>query len=105
MMHATFSGKISNAGAIFVGPYSPESAGDYCSGANHVLPTYGAAKNTSGLGVEQFMRHISIQELTRDGLTSLAPSIVALAHAEGLDAHAAAVQIRLHDCDIGEIST
>ena len=87
--------KVSNAGAVFIGPYSPESAGDYCSGANHVLPTYGAAKYLSGLGVEQFMRQISVQELSRDGLAALAPTIDALALAEGLDAHAAAVRVRL----------
>jgi len=86
---------VVNAGAVFIGPYSPESAGDYCSGANHVLPTYGAAKYISGLGVEQFMRQISVQELSRNGLAALAPTIEALATAEGLDAHAAAVRIRL----------
>jgi histidinol dehydrogenase len=86
---------IRNAGSVFVGPWSPEAVGDYCSGTNHVLPTYGFARNYSGLGLEQFMRQMTVQELTRDGLASLAPTVTALAGLEGLDAHAAAVTRRL----------
>lgn len=88
---------VRNAGSVFLGPWTPESVGDYCSGTNHVLPTYGAARSYSGLGVEQFMRNMTVQELTRDGLRGLAPTAVELASLEGLDAHAEAVRIRLRD--------
>jgi histidinol dehydrogenase len=87
--------RLRNSGSVFLGPWSPESAGDYCSGPNHVLPTDGAARSYSGLGVEQFMRHMTIQELTNDGLRSIATAVRELALLEGLDAHAAAVNIRL----------
>jgi histidinol dehydrogenase len=86
---------IRNAGSVFVGPWSPESVGDYCSGTNHVLPTYGAANTYSGLGVDQFMRQMTVQELTRDGLAELGDAVVTLSELEGLDAHAAAVTRRL----------
>lgn len=86
---------IRNAGSVFVGPWSPESVGDYCSGTNHVLPTYGTANTYSGLGVDQFMRQMTIQELTRDGLAELGDAVVTLSVLEGLDAHAAAVTRRL----------
>ena len=86
---------LRNAGSIFVGEWSPESVGDYCSGTNHVLPTYGFAKTYSGLGVDQFMRQTTVQELTRDGLASLADTVITLAKLEGLDAHAQAVTLRL----------
>lgn len=84
-----------NAGSVFLGHWTPESVGDYCSGTNHVLPTYGNARSYSGLGVEQFMRWMTVQELTRDGLHSLAPTVFELAGLEGLDAHAASVRLRL----------
>lgn len=87
--------KIRNAGSVFVGEWSPESVGDYCSGTNHVLPTYGYARSYSGLGVEQFMRSMTIQELTRDGLENLGQAVITLAGLEGLDAHAASVTRRL----------
>ena len=87
--------KICNAGSVFVGEWSPESVGDYCSGTNHVLPTYGYARSYSGLGVEQFMRSMTVQELTRDGLENLGQAVVTLAGLEGLDAHAASVTRRL----------
>ena len=86
---------ISNAGSVFVGEWSPESAGDYCSGTNHVLPTYGHAGAYSGLAVDQFMRHMTVQELTREGLAALGGAVTTLAGLEGLDAHAAAVTRRL----------
>jgi len=89
--------QIRNVGSVFLGDWSPESVGDYCSGTNHVLPTYGNARSYSGLGVEQFMRWTTVQELTRDGLRSLAPTIMELANLEGLDAHARAVQQRLNE--------
>lgn len=88
-------GRIYNAGSVFIGPWSPETAGDYASGTNHVLPTYGYARAYSGLGVPSFMKSMSVQSLTREGLGSLAPALVTLAKAEGFDGHAAAVSIRL----------
>ena len=86
---------IRNAGSVFLGPWAPESIGDYCSGTNHVLPTYGYASTFSGLGVEQFMRSMTVQEASLDGLKALAPSACCLADMEGLDAHAAAIERRL----------
>jgi len=86
---------IRNAGSVFLGPWSPESVGDYCSGTNHVLPTYGFARNYSGLGLDQFMRSMTVQELSRDGLSALGPTVETLAKLEGLDAHALAVSRRL----------
>lgn len=86
---------IRNAGSVFIGEWSPESVGDYCSGTNHVLPTYGYARSYSGLSVDQFMRQMTIQELTRDGLKSLGDTVIRLAELEGLDGHASAVQRRL----------
>ena len=86
---------VRNAGSVFLGPWSPESAGDYCSGTNHVLPTYGFARSYSGLSVEQFMRQMTVQELSEEGLQSLAPAITELARLEGLDAHAEAVRRRM----------
>ena len=86
---------LRNAGSVFLGPWSPESVGDYCSGTNHVLPTYGAARSYSGLGVDQFMRQTTVQELTRDGLRALGKTVTTLAGLEGLDAHANAVTLRL----------
>lgn len=86
---------VRNAGSVFLGPWSPESAGDYCSGTNHVLPTYGFARSYSGLGVEQFMRQMAVQELSEAGLRSIAPAITELAKLEGLDAHAEAVRRRI----------
>ena len=88
---------IRNAGSVFVGTWTPESVGDYCSGTNHVLPTYGYARSYSGLGVDQFLRSMTVQELTRDGLAGLADAVVTLAGLEGLDAHASAVTRRLRD--------
>jgi len=87
--------EIRNAGSVFVGQWTPESVGDYCSGTNHVLPTYGFARTYSGLGVDQFMRQMTVQELSREGLENLGGAVVSLARLEGLDAHAAAVTRRL----------
>lgn len=86
--------RITAAGSVFIGGYSPESAGDYASGTNHTLPTGGWARAYSGVNTESFMRKITYQELTRGGLEALAPTITAMAEAEGLDAHANAVRIR-----------
>lgn len=87
--------KTKHAGSIFVGAYSPESAGDYASGTNHVLPTYGYSKNYSSLGVVDFMRRYTVQTLSQEGLSNIGSAIIELANAEGLDAHANAVAIRL----------
>jgi histidinol dehydrogenase len=88
-------GQVSAAGAVFLGHWSPESMGDYCSGPNHTLPTYGYAKAYSGLSLEDFQKRITVQELTPAGLADLGPTAQVLANLEGLDAHAAAVTIRL----------
>ena len=88
---------LRNAGSIFVGAYTPESAGDYASGTNHVLPTYGYSKVISSLTLADFSRRYTIQELTKEGLASLAECITELTDAEGLDAHKRAVTIRLEE--------
>lgn len=85
---------IRHAGSVFVGPFSPEAAGDYVSGPNHVLPTSGAARLRGGLSAADFVKVISVQELTADGLRKLTPAISALARAEGLEAHARSVEVR-----------
>jgi histidinol dehydrogenase len=87
--------KITAAGSIFIGNYSPESAGDYASGTNHTLPTSGWAHSCSGVNIDSFVRKITIQELSSQGIESLAPTIIAMADAEGLEAHAAAVKVRI----------
>jgi histidinol dehydrogenase len=86
---------VNAAGAVFLGHWSPESMGDYCSGPNHTLPTYGYAKAYSGLSLEDFQKRITVQQLTPAGLAGLGPTAQILANLEGLDAHAAAVGIRL----------
>ncbi len=87
--------RIQSAGSIFLGAWSPEPMGDYCSGTNHVLPTYGYARAYSGLSVLDFVKRITVQELTPAGLSALGPTAVRLANLEGLDAHANAVNRRL----------
>jgi histidinol dehydrogenase len=82
------------AGTIFVGPWSVQAAGDYATGSNHVLPTGGAARFRGGLGAADFVRLFTVQRLTRRGLAGIAPSVVTLAEAEGLTAHAASVRVR-----------
>ncbi|MBQ3174739.1 MAG: histidinol dehydrogenase [Bacteroidales bacterium] len=86
---------ITNAGSIFLGNYTPESAGDYASGTNHTLPTGGWAKSFSGVNLDSFTKKITIQEITGDGLERLGAVIEAMANAEGLDAHANSVKVRL----------
>ncbi len=88
-------GSVKNAGSVFVGPWSPESVGDYASGTNHVLPTYGYARAFSGLSLVSFTKSISFQELTAVGLQNIGPHVSRLAAAEGLDAHERAVSLRL----------
>lgn len=87
--------RIVAAGSIFIGNYSPESAGDYASGTNHTLPTGGWARSFSGLNLDAFMRKMTVQEITREGLAGLGDTIRTMALSEGLDAHAAAVEVRL----------
>lgn len=91
---------IQNAGSVFLGPWSPEAAGDYASGTNHVLPTGGYAKSVSGLSVRDFMKSMTVQELSRDGLRDLADTIRELAMLEGLEAHRRAVDLRLEGGDL-----
>jgi histidinol dehydrogenase len=88
-------GAIRSAGSIFVGPFSPEAAGDYASGPNHVLPTGGMALVRGGLSVMDFLKIVSVQKLERTGLAGIASAITTLARAEGLEAHARSVEIRL----------
>lgn len=95
---------LDNAGSIFLGDWSPESAGDYASGTNHVLPTYGYTKTYSSLGLADFSKRMTVQELTADGLKVLAPTVVTMADAEGLDAHKRAVTIRIEKLAKIEIS-
>ncbi|EFP98600.1 histidinol dehydrogenase [Vibrio caribbeanicus] len=88
-------GSIESAGSVFLGKWSPESAGDYASGTNHVLPTYGYTKTHSSLGLSDFMKRMTVQELTSEGLENLSSTVVKMAEAEGLDAHKRAVTIRV----------
>ena len=87
--------RITAAGSVFIGGYSPESAGDYASGTNHTLPTGGWARAYSGVNTDSFLRKITYQELSRKGLATLSPTVIAMAEAEGLGAHAAAVRVRM----------
>jgi len=91
----TYLPQVRNAGSVFLGAWTPETMGDYCSGTNHVLPTYGFARAYSGLSMTDFLRRMTIQELSADGLRDLGPTAVTIAQLEGLDAHANAVQVRL----------
>ena len=88
---------VTAAGSVFLGNYSPESAGDYSSGTNHNLPTVGNATSWSGIGVESFMHAISYQNLTKAGLSRIGPGIIKMAEAEGLKAHADAVRYRIYE--------
>lgn len=87
--------RITSAGSIFLGDWTPEALGDYCSGSNHVLPTGGAARAWSGLSVASFQKAITVQEASRAGIANAGPCAAILAHAEGLQAHARAVELRL----------
>jgi histidinol dehydrogenase len=83
------------AGAVFVGPWAAQAAGDYATGSNHVLPTRGAARSRGGLSAADFVRVTAVQRLTRRGLLGIAPTVIALAEAEGLSAHARSIRLRL----------
>ncbi|WP_069130479.1 histidinol dehydrogenase [Rhodohalobacter halophilus] len=88
--------KVVNAGSVFIGPWTPESMGDYASGTNHTLPTYGYAKMYSGVSLQSFQKFITLQTLTEEGLQRLGPAVETLAEVEGLQAHKNAVTLRLH---------
>jgi histidinol dehydrogenase len=94
---------VINAGSVFLGHYSPESVGDYASGTNHVLPTNGHARAYSGVSVDSFVKKITFQQLTREGLAGIGTAVMRMAEAEGLEAHARAVGIRLEDVGSGGI--
>jgi phosphoribosyl-ATP pyrophosphohydrolase/phosphoribosyl-AMP cyclohydrolase/histidinol dehydrogenase len=89
--------KIQNAGSVFVGQWSPESCGDYASGTNHTLPTYGFARMYSGVNTHTFVKHITSQKLSKQGLDLIGDTVTTLAEIEGLEAHRNAVAIRLKD--------
>jgi histidinol dehydrogenase len=88
-------GEVQSAGSVFLGEWSPESMGDYCSGTNHVLPTFGYARSYSGVSLLDFQKRITVQELTHEGLSALGPTAITLSEMEGLDAHGNAVKVRL----------
>jgi histidinol dehydrogenase len=87
--------EVVNAGSVFIGNFSPESVGDYASGTNHTLPTHGFAKAYSGVSVDSFLKKITYQKLTEQGLRAIASSVKVMAEAEGLQAHANAVEVRV----------
>jgi histidinol dehydrogenase len=93
-IHAEDLEHIRNAGSIFIGDYSPQAAGDYAVGPNHVLPTGAVARFRGGLGVQDFVKNISVQQLSREGLGQIAHAVVTLAEAEGLTAHAESIRVR-----------
>jgi histidinol dehydrogenase len=86
---------LDNAGSVFLGRWTPESVGDYASGTNHVLPTYGYARMYSGVSLESFQKKMTVQSLTYEGLQLLGPTVAKMAAVEGLDAHKRAVTLRL----------
>ena len=87
---------INNAGSVFIGNYTPESAGDYASGTNHTLPTNGYAKQYSGVNLNSFMKSITFQKISAEGIRKIGPAIELMAEAEGLQAHKNAVTLRLN---------
>lgn len=86
---------LQHAGSVFLGRYTPESVGDYASGTNHTLPTYGYARMYSGVGLDTFQKWMTVQELSAEGLAALGPAVAKMAEVEGLDAHRRAVTLRL----------
>ena len=93
--YACVAEQVRNAGSVFLGPYATESAGDYASGTNHTLPTNGYARAYSGVSLDSFIRKITFQELTREGLHRIGPAIETMAANEQLDAHKNAVTVRM----------
>ncbi|KAL5977103.1 Histidinol dehydrogenase, chloroplastic [Asimina triloba] len=94
-----WEGFIENAGSVFLGPWTPESVGDYASGTNHVLPTYGYARMYGGVSLDSFLKYITVQSLTEEGLRKLGPFVATMAEVEGLEAHKRAVTLRLQDIE------
>jgi histidinol dehydrogenase len=92
---------LTNAGSVFLGRWTPESVGDYASGTNHVLPTYGYARMYGGVSLDSFVKYMTVQNLSKEGLKNLGPSVAKMAEVEGLDAHQRAVTMRLADIDSG----
>ena len=97
----TYISKINNAGSVFLGNYTPESAGDYASGTNHTLPTNGFARNYSGVSLDSFVKKITIQEISKTGIQNIGKTIEVMAEAEGLTAHKNAVSLRLKSLENG----
>eukprot|EP00246_Nothoceros_aenigmaticus_P016011 TRINITY_DN69_c0_g1_i1.p1 TRINITY_DN69_c0_g1~~TRINITY_DN69_c0_g1_i1.p1 ORF type:complete len:330 (+),score=49.92 TRINITY_DN69_c0_g1_i1:204-1193(+) len=95
--------KVENAGSVFLGRWTPESVGDYASGTNHVLPTYGYARMYAGVSLDSFIRYMTVQTLTKEGLRLLGPSVEKMAEVEGLEAHKRAVSVRLRDIEASSI--
>ncbi|WKA10484.1 hypothetical protein VitviT2T_028052 [Vitis vinifera] len=94
---------IENAGSVFLGQWTPESVGDYASGTNHVLPTYGYARMYGGLSLDSFLKYMTVQSLTEEGLRKLGPYVEAMAEVEGLEAHKRAVTLRLQDIEARQV--
>uniref|UniRef100_A0A0A9GB21 histidinol dehydrogenase n=1 Tax=Arundo donax TaxID=35708 RepID=A0A0A9GB21_ARUDO len=90
---------VENAGSVFLGQWTPESVGDYASGTNHVLPTYGYARMYSGVSLNSFLKYITVQSLTEEGLRKLGPYVAKMAEVEGLEAHKRAVTLRLQEVE------
>ena len=97
--NAYYVDNISNAGSVFIGNYTPESAGDYASGTNHTLPTNGYAKQYSGVNLDSFMKSMTFQEISEEGIQHIGKAIELMAEAEGLQAHKNAVSLRLRSLD------
>nr|GLL27897.1 histidinol dehydrogenase, chloroplastic isoform X1 [Ipomoea trifida] len=95
---------IENAGSVFLGEWTPESVGDYASGTNHVLPTYGYARMYGGVSLDSFLKYITVQSLTEEGLKNLGPCVATMADVEGLEAHKRAVTLRLQDIEARQAS-
>ena len=91
--------QITNAGSVFIGNYTPESAGDYASGTNHTLPTNGYAKQYSGVNLDSFLKQMTFQKISAKGIQNIGPAIELMAEAEGLQAHKNAVTLRLNDLE------
>ncbi|KAL8108803.1 hypothetical protein AgCh_025046 [Apium graveolens] len=96
---------IENAGSVFLGQWTPESVGDYASGTNHVLPTYGYARMYGGVSLDSFLKYITVQSLTEEGLRKLGPYVAVMAEVEGLEAHKRAVTLRLQDIEVQQFSS
>ena len=88
---------IINAGSIFLGPWAPVTVGDYASGTNHTLPTYGYARMYSGVSLDSFQKHMTVQYLSKEGLQNIGPSVSIMAEVEGLEAHRKSITIRLDE--------